>query len=92
MTAKLGFSRRLAVLTQNRIVRRTTLVHPDSTHHSVPKDPADSPILTAAVFCGADYLVTNDAHLIALNSYRGLRIISMDDYMRLLAQNGLLAD
>ena len=89
LTVKLGFSPRFAALTQNRIVRRTTLVHPDATQHSVPDDPADSPILSAAIFSRADYLVTNDAHLLALNPYRGLRIISMGDYLRLLVQNGL---
>ena len=39
---------------------------------------------------GADYLVTNDTHLLALNPYRSLRIISMDDYHRLLVREGLL--
>jgi hypothetical protein len=39
---------------------------------------------------GVDYLVTNDAHLLALNPYHGLQIISMDEYHRLLVREGLL--
>jgi uncharacterized protein len=89
LTAKLGFSRRLGLLTQDRIVRRARLIESGRIPHDVPDDPADTPILSAAVAAGADYLVTNDAHLLAMNPYRGLRILSMDDYLRLLVREGL---
>jgi predicted nucleic acid-binding protein len=72
---RLGFSRRLATLTRARIVRLTTLVKPPASRHAVRTDPADSPILRAALACGADYLVTNDRHLLELDPYEGLRII-----------------
>jgi len=39
---------------------------------------------------GADYLVTNDRHLLALHPYEGLQIITMADYQRLLTADGLL--
>ncbi len=89
LTEDLGFSRRLAALAQRRIVRRSTLVEGGSTAQ-VPQDPKDSPILQAALGCGADYLVTNDRHLLSLDSIKGLRIISMSDYHELLRQQGLL--
>ena len=47
-------------------------------------------ILQAALAAGADYLVTNDRHLLALHPYEGLRIISMTDYFELLRSEGLL--
>jgi putative PIN family toxin of toxin-antitoxin system len=87
---KLGFSRRLASLSRGRIVRRTKLVEPGASHHTVPQDPADSPILRAALAAGVDYLVTNDAHLLALDPYEGLRIISMSAYYQILRDSGLL--
>ncbi len=87
----LGFSRRLAWLTQRRIVRRCILVEPVSTA-VVPGDPKDSPILQAAVTCRADYLVTNDRHLLALDSFQGLRIVSMGTYYDMLKDQGLLRD
>lgn len=90
LTVKLGFSRRFALLTQNRIIRRARLVEADVAIHDVPDDPADTPILSAAVAAGVDYLVTNDAHLLTLDPYRGLRIISMSEYQRLLVHEGLL--
>jgi putative PIN family toxin of toxin-antitoxin system len=90
LTEKLGFSRRLAYLSRRRIIHRANLMEPGASHHAVPQDSADSPILRAALAAGADYLVTNDAHLLALNPYEGLQIISMEDYYRLLRDEGHL--
>lgn len=89
LTEKLGCSRRFGFLTRQRARRRATLVVPVlSSRHSVPDDPADSPILQAALTAGADVLVTNDSHLLLLNPYQGLRIISLTEYFDLLITEG----
>ena len=88
---QLGFSRRLAFLSRRRARRRAILVEPSSSRHQVPGDPGDSPVLQAAIFAGADFLVTNDAVLLALSPYEGLKVISMSDYYRLLIDRRLLA-
>jgi len=90
MVEHLGFSRRFALLTRRRARRRATLVEPAPSRHHVPGDPDDSPILRAALMAGADYLVTNDADLLSLSPYEGLRILSMSDYYRLLQDRQLL--
>ena len=90
MTEKLGFSRRLARLARARIVQRASIVEPGASHHAVPLDIADTPILRAAVAAGVDYLVTNDRHLLGLDPYEGLRIISMTEYRRILVNEGLI--
>ena len=87
---KLGFSRRLVALTRVRTIRNSTIIEPGASRHIVPEDPADSPILQAAVAAGADYLVTNDSHLLALTPYQGMRILSMHQYHALLIDQGLL--
>jgi len=87
---RLGFAKRLATLTQDRIRRRSSLVTPPPSRQAVPGDPNDSPILRAALACGADYLVTNDRHLLELNPCEGLEIVSMDRYMRIIREQGLL--
>src|SRR5437588_11059544 len=69
MTEKLGFSRRLAILSRKRVLRRSILIDPGASQHVVPRDPNDSPILRAALEAGAGYLVTNDPHLLSLNPY-----------------------
>jgi putative PIN family toxin of toxin-antitoxin system len=92
MVEHLGFSRRFALLTRRRTRRRAILVEPThSSRHRVPDDPNDSPILQAALAAGADYLVTNDADLLALSGYEGLRTLSMSGYYRLLQDRQLLA-
>lgn len=83
-------SRRGATLTARRVRRRSMIVEPGSSRHYVPGDPADSPILQAALAASADYLVSNDAHLLAVSPYEGLKILSMADYHQLLEQHGLL--
>jgi putative PIN family toxin of toxin-antitoxin system len=85
-----GFSRRLAALSRQRVLRRATPVKPPASRHVVPDDPKDSPILKAALAAGSDYLVTNDGHLLSLDPYESLRIVSLADYGRLLRGAGLL--
>jgi len=90
LTEKLGFPLRVARLTRQRVAHRAVLLDPPASRHLVPGNPADSPILQAALAAGADYLVTNDRHLRTLHPYEGLRIISMTDYFELLRNEGLL--
>ncbi len=85
---KLGFPRRLAVLTRQRVLRRATLVEPAASRHVVVADPADTPILCAALAAGADFLVSNDTHLLALDPCESLRIVSMTHYLQLLQTRG----
>jgi putative PIN family toxin of toxin-antitoxin system len=84
---RLGFSRRFATLTRQRVSRRVTVVDEQSTsRHSVRADPEDSPILRAALSRGVDYLVTNDRHLLDLDPYEGVRIVSMNRYLRIVEE------
>jgi len=76
-------------LIRQRILKRSSIVKSGSSAE-VPEDPKDSPILQAALTCGADYLVTNDQHLLRLDPFEGLRIISMNAYHDLLEDEGLI--
>ena len=90
LVEKLGFSKRLAGLTRRRVFRRSQMVEPPPSRHEVPHDPKDSPILRAALAAGADYLVTNDGHLLELDPYEGLRLVSLTAYHELLVHEGLI--
>src|SRR5438874_12490601 len=59
LTDKLGFPTRFGRLTQERVRRRATIVATSAALHNVPQDAADSPVLSAALAAGADFLVTN---------------------------------
>ena len=86
---RLGSSRRFAVLTRKRVQRRATVVVARPGRHRVPDDPADRAVLLGALACGADYLVTNDDHLLSLHPYESLQIVSMSDFRELLENQGL---
>jgi predicted nucleic acid-binding protein len=90
LTEGLGFSRRLALLSRGRIMRRAAMVEPGASRHTVVDDVADTPILRAALAAGVDYLVTNDRHLLDIDPYEGLRIVSMTQYRQLLVNEGLI--
>jgi putative PIN family toxin of toxin-antitoxin system len=85
----LGKSKRFIVLTKERILQRSALVEGYSRAR-VPKDPKDTPVLQGALACGAHFLITNDRHLLALDPYESLRIVSMDTFIQLLKTRGLI--
>ncbi|NOY29331.1 MAG: PIN domain-containing protein [Planctomycetes bacterium] len=54
LSEKLDFSRRFGRMTRQRARRRATLIAPRASRHRVPHDPADSPVLGAALDAGVD--------------------------------------
>jgi predicted nucleic acid-binding protein len=70
---RLGLSNKVASLSSSRVLRRATLVGAPSSRHTVPDDPDDSPIVSAALTAAVDYLVTNQEHLLELNPYKEAR-------------------
>lgn len=66
------------------------MIEPGASRHDVPQDAEDTPILRAALAAGVDFLVTNDRHLLALNPYEGLRIVSMTEFHGILLYEGLI--
>src|SRR6266516_1971796 len=75
----IGLSPKLASLAREKISKRSVLVTATASG-TVPEDAKDTPVLQAAVAC--DYLVSNDQHLLALDPFHGIRIISMDSYFQ----------
>lgn len=49
-------------------------------------DPKDLPVLGTALAAVAAYLVTGDHHLLDLQQYRGIRIISPREFLELVAK------
>lgn len=89
LAESLGLSVRFANLTRQRVSRRADRAEPSASRHFVPGDPKDNPVLQSALASGCDYLVANDRHLLVLNPYEGMRIISMTEYRDILIAHGL---
>jgi predicted nucleic acid-binding protein len=47
-------------------------------------DPSDDLVLDCAVAASAQYLVTGDAHLLRLQTYQQVTIISPQDFLQML--------
>src|SRR5262245_51942084 len=91
LVESLELGARFAALTRDRCRRRGEAVETPLSRHQVASDPNDSPILRSAVSAGVDFLVTNDRHLLGMNPYEGIRIVSMQEYATILRDDGLLA-
>ena len=52
----------------------------------VEDDPQDDIILRTAYDSGASHIVSGDKHLLALAEFRGMRIMTVDDMLRLLGR------
>lgn len=50
------------------------------------RDPKDNFLLDLAVSANADYLVTGDLDLLALNPFRGVRIVEPPEFERMLRE------
>ena len=50
----------------------------------IEKDPKDDPVLACALKVRVDYIVSKDNHLRDLKEYRGIRIVSSQEFLELL--------
>ena len=62
-------------------IDRAKLCFPAETPRVVAADPADDMLLAAAVEGEADALVTNDAEVLNVGTYRGVLILRPTDFL-----------
>jgi len=89
---KFNRSRSFANATVQTLQDISEIAEEPQSHHHVPGDPDDTPILRAAVAAGVDYLVTGDAKLLALSPIEGVRIITVAEYLNVLQAHGFAQD
>lgn len=70
--------RQLALIVSYAVVVRSSV-----KVQVVKEDPDDNKILECAMASKADYIVSGDKHLLALGSFRGIKIISARQFMDL---------
>lgn len=64
---------------------RATVVTPQSHLDVIRDDPADNRVLEAAVAGAVDYIVSGDRHLLVLQEYAGIPIVSPVRFAAVLA-------
>jgi len=71
----------------NFVLRLSKLVEVRSRFRAIPADPSDDAVLRAAYDGAVEYIVSGDAHLLALKRYRGIKIITVGEMLDLLKQS-----
>ena len=65
------------------IVRNSMVVEPNERIDAVPDDPKDNIFIETAVAGNVDYIVSQDNHLLKLNEFRGIKIITPEEFNKI---------
>jgi putative PIN family toxin of toxin-antitoxin system len=63
---------------------KSFLVRPEKKLDIVKDDPDDNKFIEAAVEGGADYIVSQDKHLLNIKEYGGIQILRPEDFLKIL--------
>ena len=66
------------------VLQLTKLVNVKTKIQTVREDPADDKFLECAVDDKANYIVSGDAHLLKIGGYKGTRIVSVRQFLKIL--------
>ena len=66
------------------IVRNSIIVEPREKINIVKDDPKDDIFIETAVAGNVDYIVSQDNHLLKLKEFRGIKIITPEEFNALL--------
>jgi len=61
-----------------------TIVRPEQAVDVIPEDPEDNKVLECALEAQADYIVSGNHHLLNLGEFRGIRIVTSAELMKIL--------
>ena len=64
------------------LMRTGKIIDVTSSRKIVPDDPDDNILINLALDGHADYIVTGDTHLLALERYKGIKIVGVDDMLK----------
>lgn len=67
-----------------QLIEIASMVSGDIAIRAVRDDPDDDRFIAAALEGNADYIVSGDKHLLNLNKYQGIRILSPSDFVKIL--------
>ena len=62
----------------------THLIEPKEKVSVIKEDPDDNKILECALACRADFIVTQDNHLLKLKEFQGIKILTAKEFLDLV--------
>lgn len=66
------------------IVGNSIIVEPSEKINEVSEDPEDNMFLEAAVAGNAEYIVSQDNHLLKIKEFRGIKIVKPEEFNKML--------
>jgi uncharacterized protein len=69
--------------TVQRVILNSIIVEPREKIDAVKEDPDDNKILECAKAGQAEYIVTNDNHLLKLKEFEGIKIVKPEEFLRI---------
>ena len=81
LLAKFGVSREDAGIIRARMENTAEVVEPENVLTVITEDPDDNRVLECAVRGRADLIVSGDRHLLKLESYRGISIVTVRQFL-----------
>ncbi|HLC19766.1 MAG TPA: putative toxin-antitoxin system toxin component, PIN family [Candidatus Nanoarchaeia archaeon] len=70
--------------TVSKIISLSTIIEPTEKFFAVKDDPDNNKILECAVAGRVDFIVSNDKHLLKLQKFENISIVSPDDFVKKL--------
>ena len=68
----------------NAVLYFTHLIEPKESVTVIKDDTKDDKILDCAIACNADFIVSQDNHLLNLKTFRGIQIVSPEEFLKTL--------
>jgi putative PIN family toxin of toxin-antitoxin system len=79
---KFGLPRHIVQSILNEIANIATWIEPQEKSEIVKSDPDDNIIIDCAIAAEAEFLITGDKHLLELQEYKGIKIITTKDFLQ----------
>lgn len=86
LISKFDYLPTLAELITTEVRTMSEFVEPTITLDAVSHDPSDNRVLECAVSAHADAIVSGDRHLLTLNTFRGIPILSPQQFLSMRRQ------
>jgi predicted nucleic acid-binding protein len=65
-----------------KVIANSLLIEPQETITLVTEDPDDNKILACAKAGKVDYIISQDAHLLKLNVFESIPILTPEEFLR----------